>query len=173
MTFHRDRFKENEMVIVVMGVSGVGKTTIGRRLSSELGWPFVDADDLHPATNVEKMRRGTPLDESDRAPWIAKVRAEVERLLAHPGNGVVACSALRAADRARLRLDPRQMKFVHLVGDPAVIAQRLSTRGPHFMKAGLLPTQFAALEPPKDALTIDVRQTPEEAVLAIRTALGR
>jgi gluconokinase len=160
------------MVIVLMGVSGAGKTTIGRRLSSELGWPFVDADDLHPAANVEKMRGGTPLDERDRAPWIAKVRAEVERLLAHPGNGVVACSALKSADRARLRVDPRQVKFVHLVGDPALIAQRLSTRGPHFLKPGLLPAQFSPLQPPQAALTIDVRQTPEESVLAIRTTLG-
>jgi gluconokinase len=122
---------------------------------------------------VAKLRRGEPLDDADRAPWIAKVRAEVERLLRPPGDGVVACSALKATDRASLLVDPARVRLVHLEGAPDLIAERLSTRGAHFMPAALLPTQFAALERPEDALAVDVRKTPREIVRDIRTSIGR
>ncbi|MGK4006962.1 gluconokinase [Sorangium sp. So ce1036] len=160
------------MIVLVMGVSGAGKTTVGARLARELGWAFVDADDLHPAANIEKMRAGKPLDEQDRAPWIAALSARVAQLLDQGSDAVIACSALKAAHRARLLVDPARMRVVHLTGDPALIAARLSARRDHFMPPGLLPTQLAALEPPEDAVRVDIGRTPGEITAAIRRAIG-
>lgn len=155
-----------------MGVSGAGKTTVGQRLARDLGWEFVDADDLHPATNVEKMRAGKPLDDQDRAPWLAALSACIRRLLDDGRDAVIACSALKAAYRAQLLVDPARMRLVHLTGDPSLIAARLATRSDHFMPAGLLSTQLAALEPPEDALRVDVGGTPDEIAADVRRALG-
>lgn len=160
------------MIVLVMGVSGAGKTTVGARLARELGWELVDADDLHPAANIEKMRAGKPLDDRDRAPWIAALTARIRRLLDEGRGAVIACSALKAAYRAQLLVDPARMRLVHLTGDPALIAARLAARKDHFMPAGLLATQLAALEPPEDAIRVDISGTPEEIVAAIRRALG-
>lgn len=160
------------MIVLVMGVSGAGKTTVGTRLARELGWAFVDADDLHPAANIEKMRAGKPLDDQDREPWIAALVDCITRLLDEGRDAVLACSALRAAHRARLLVDPARMRIVHLTGDPALIAARLSARTNHFMPPGLLPTQLAALEPPEDAVRVDIGGTPDEITATIRRALG-
>ncbi|MDC0682791.1 gluconokinase [Sorangium atrum] len=160
------------MIVLVMGVSGAGKTTVGARLARELGWELVDADDFHPAANIEKMRSGKPLDDRDRAPWIAALTARIRQLLDEGRGAVIACSALKAAYRAQLLVDPARMRLVHLTGDPALIAARLSARKDHFMPAGLLATQLAALEPPEDAIRVDISGTPEEIVAAIRRALG-
>ncbi|WP_436626000.1 gluconokinase [Sorangium sp. So ce136] len=160
------------VIVIVMGVSGAGKTTVGVQLARELGWAFVDADDLHPAANIEKMRSGKPLDEQDRAPWIAALVARIRQLLDEGRSAVIACSALKEAHRAQLLVDPARMRLVHLTGDPALIAARLATRAHHFMPPDLLPTQLAALEPPEDALRVDVGGTPEEIAATIRRALG-
>ncbi|WP_437289402.1 gluconokinase [Sorangium sp. So ce406] len=160
------------MIVLVMGVSGAGKTTVGQRLARDLAWEFVDADDLHPAANVEKMRAGKPLDDQDRAPWLAALAACIRRLLDEGRDAVIACSALKAAYRAQLLVDPAQMRLVHLTGDPALIAARLASRSGHFMPAGLLATQLAALEPPEDALRVDIGGTPDEIAADVRRALG-
>ncbi|WP_437690922.1 gluconokinase [Sorangium sp. So ce176] len=160
------------MIVLVMGVSGAGKTTVGQRLARDLGWEFVDADDLHPPTNVEKMRAGKPLDDQDRTPWLAALSACIRRLLDEGREAVIACSALKAAYRAQLLVDPARMRLVHLTGDPSLIAARLAARSNHFMPAGLLSTQLAALEPPEDALRVDVGGTPDEIAADVRRALG-
>ncbi|WP_437572201.1 gluconokinase [Sorangium sp. So ce542] len=160
------------MIVVVMGVSGAGKTTVGVRLARDLGWEFLDADDLHPAANIEKMRAGKPLDDRDRAPWLAALAARIRQLLDAGRDAVIACSALKAAYRAQLLVDPARMRLVHLTGDPALIAARLASRTEHFMPPGLLATQLAALEPPEDALRVDIGGTPEEIAAAVRRALG-
>jgi gluconokinase len=149
--------------VVVMGATGVGKTTVGRALAERLGAAFADADDLHPATNVAKMSRGEPLDDEDRAPWLHVVGAW---LAGHPG-GVVACSALRRAYRDRLRAAAPDTVFLHLVGGPDVIGERVASRTDHFMPTSLVASQLRTLEPlePDEAgLEIDCT-LPVEAIV--------
>lgn len=165
----RDRRKP---VIVLMGVTGAGKTTVGQRLADALGWPFLEGDELHPPGNIDKMRRGIPLTDADRAPWLERLRARIERYLAHDQPAVVASSALREAYRERLRADPGAVRFVYLKGDPALLRHRLETRPGHFMKPPLLGTQLALLEEPADALVIDAALPVEEIVPRIRAAFG-
>ncbi|HKM98930.1 MAG TPA: gluconokinase [Candidatus Binataceae bacterium] len=160
------------MVILLMGVSGSGKTTIGRILAAALGWEFHDADELHPAANRDKMRRGIPLTDSDRAPWLSSVRDLIDDRLARNGNAVVACSALKQSYRERIVADPSKVRLVYLKGSPELVARRLARRSGHFMPASLLPSQLAALEEPRDALTIDISGTPEQIADSIRTAVG-
>jgi gluconokinase len=157
------------MIVVLMGVAGTGKTTIGTLLGHELVWPFHDADDFHPPANVEKMRRGIPLTDADRDGWLAALRAFIDGLA---GPAVLACSALKAAYRDRLAGGRDDVRFVHLTGDPALLRQRLEQRRGHYMPASLLDSQLATLEPPADAVTVDVAGTPEEIVATIRRALG-
>lgn len=147
-------------VIVVMGVSGCGKTTVGRMLAERLLWEFLEADALHPPANIAKMTAGTPLDDSDRAPWLSEVRAGIEACTARGGKTVVACSALKASYRLMLAPDPANIRFVHLRGEFALLAGRLGERSGHFMKEGLLKSQFEALEAPTDALTLDAALPP-------------
>lgn len=160
------------MVVIVMGVAGAGKTTIGSRLAAELGWEFCDADDLHPAANVAKMRGGRPLDDRDRGPWIDRIARLVASWVASGRNVVLACSALRAPHRARLRVDREQVRFVHLQGPPGLVAQRLAKRSGHFMPAELLGSQLRALDPPVDAVVVSILPPPDEIVAAVRRALG-
>jgi gluconokinase len=149
--------------VVVMGATGVGKSTVGRALAEQLGAPFADADDLHPATNVAKMSRGEPLDDEDRGPWLDAVAAW---LIGHPG-GVMACSALRRTYRERLRAAAPRTGFLHLVGGPEVIGERVSSRADHFMPASLVASQLQALEPLEpDEAGIEVDCTlPVEAIV--------
>lgn len=161
------------IVLVVMGVSGAGKTRLGRALAAALGWDFADADDFHSPANVAKMRAGTPLDDDDRAPWLTALRVEIERRLTLGQPLVLACSALKQAYRDTLRAgDADRVRLVHLDGPAELIAARLSARGGHYMPSTLLGSQIAALEPPTDALRIDISLTTEAQVAAVRSALG-
>ncbi|HEX7085881.1 MAG TPA: gluconokinase [Vicinamibacterales bacterium] len=160
------------MVLVIMGVTGAGKTTVGERLAAELGWRFHDADDFHPPENKAKMNAGIPLTDEDRWPWLRALRDVIEQALADGAHAVVTCSALKQAYRDVLAGGLDGVTFVHLTGDPEILARRLASRRGHFMNPALLDSQIATLEPPEGALEIDVALTPEEQVRAIRTALG-
>ena len=152
--------------VVVTGVSGSGKTTVGARLAQRLGWRFVDGDDLHPPANRAKMRDGLPLTDADRWPWLATVA----HLLDHADPEVVACSALRRRYRDFLRGDRPGVRFVHLAADRALIGERLARRTGHFFPAGLADSQFATLEEPapdEDALIVDAGQPPDTIVAEI------
>ena len=158
------------MIVVLMGVCGCGKSTVGRALAQELAWTFVDADELHPLTNVEKMASGIPLTDQDRWPWYERIVAEL-RLLGAGGNHVVlACSALKQAYRDRLA-SAGDVRVVYLKGDAATIEPRISSRAGHFMPASLLASQFAALEEPIDAFVVDVAQPVDAQVALIARAL--
>jgi gluconokinase len=147
-----------DLRIIIMGVSGCGKSSVGAGLSQRLGIPYRDGDDLHPAANVEKMRAGHPLTDDDRWPWLDRVAA----VLAVDAPVIVGCSALRRAYRDRLRAGAGgPVHFVHLAGSRELLAKRMSARTGHYMPLSLLDTQLAALEPPSpdEAQTIDIDQT--------------
>jgi gluconokinase len=161
------------VIVIVFGVSGAGKTTIGKLLAKRLGWRFLEADDFHPRANIEKMHNGLPLADEDRWPWLKLLRQEIERSLAANKNAVLACSALKRKYRERLRVSDN-VKFVLLRGDYALIEKQLHSRRGHFMNLDLLRSQFADLEEPKldeDVLTIELGRTPEELVEEIETKL--
>jgi gluconokinase len=159
------------MVILLMGVTGSGKTTIGRVLAESLQWQFVDADDFHPFANITKMSAGIPLDDDDRAPWLAALRAAIENWLRSKNSVVLACSALKQAYRDQLMRSP-EVRLVYLRGSPQLIDRRLSQRHHHYMNPRLMPSQFAVLEEPSDAVVIDVDATVPEIVTNIRASLG-
>jgi gluconokinase len=159
--------------VIIFGVSGAGKTTIGELLARELGWHFYEADDFHSPANIEKLHRGIPLRDEDRWPWLEKLRELIERSVAANENAVLACSALKRAYRDRLRVSD-QVKFVFLRGDYALISVHLRQRHGHFMNPALLQSQFADLEEPKPdegVLTIELGRTPQEIVEQIKTKL--
>ena len=161
------------MVVILMGVSGAGKTTVGRGLAARLGWTFHDGDDLHTPANVEKMSRGVPLTDEDRLPWLLALRKLIEGCLRRGEDAVVACSALKRSYREILRGGDEDVVFVYLKADPRRIAERLERRHGHFAKRSLLESQLAALEEPspEEALTVDVSGTPEETVEEVRRNL--
>lgn len=159
------------IVILFMGVSGSGKTTIGLQLAAELGWSFRDADDFHPPENVAKMSSGVPLTDEDRAPWLGSIRAHITAALDRGENAIVTCSALKEAYRAAAIPDRKRVKVVHLTGDYDVILDRMNKREGHFMKPEMLQSQLATLQRPATALEIDVAKTPEAIVSDIREAL--
>jgi len=159
------------MVIVLMGVTGSGKTTIGRRLAAELGWKYFDADDFHPRANVEKMRTGIPLDDVDRIPWLETLRDLIRNCLEQGENSVLACSALKQSYREYLLIDER-VKLIYLKGEYELIEKRLSERQGHFMNPKLLKSQFAALEEPEPDVQVDISLSPGEITQAIRNRLG-
>jgi gluconokinase len=160
------------MVIIVMGVSGSGKTTIGTQLAEALDWTFVDADDFHPAANVEKMRRGIPLTEEDRRPWLSALRLHITEWLEGRRSIVLACSVLKARYRRELLVDPSRMRLVYLKGAYSVIERRLAGRRGHFMGPELLASQYAALEEPDEAVIVDAGLSPQDLVQEIRKRLG-
>jgi gluconokinase len=153
-----------------MGVAGSGKTTVGRLLASETRWPFYDGDDLHPASNIEKMKRGVALSDSDREPWLDAVREVIIDLLRRGENGIVACSALKKSYRDRLLIDER-VQLVYLKGDFRLMEERLKHRSGHFMAPELLHSQFEILEEPEDALYVDVSLSPNAIVRSIHEQL--
>lgn len=160
------------MVIVLMGVSGVGKTTVGMLLARALGAEFAEGDSYHPPANVEKMRNGAPLDDEDRWPWLQILAAEIDSWLAEDRDVVLACSALKRAYRDLLAHGRPEVRFVYLKGEAALLRARLDQRRGHYMPPTLLASQLAALEEPDDALTIDVSGPPEVIVEQIRVALA-
>jgi gluconokinase len=164
--------REAAPIVVVMGVSGVGKTTIGRLLADQLGWAFVEGDDLHPPANVEKLRRGEALDDADRAPWLRALRQRIDELATAGRSAVVTCSALKAAYRDVLARGRPELRFVWLVAPPDRIRERLRDRRGHFMPPALLASQLDTLEPPDDALRVDATRSPDAIVTAIRRGLG-
>jgi len=135
-------------VLVFMGVSGSGKTTVGALVAGRLGWNFAEADDFHPAANIAKMRSGIPLDDADRLPWLRAIAAQIDRWRAEGKNGVVTCSALKRPYRDIIIGDRPEVRLVYLKGDRDLIAHRLAARHGHFMPPGLLDSQFADLEEP-------------------------
>ena len=142
--------------LLVMGVSGAGKTSVGRALASRLDWDFYDADDFHPPENVAKMTRGAPLDDTDRAPWLASLHDLISHCLRENRPGVLACSALKDRHRRQLLEGNRDVRIVYLKGDYDLIRSRLSARPGHYMKSDLLQSQFQALEEPVDAFSVDI-----------------
>jgi gluconokinase len=159
------------MFIIVFGVTGSGKTTIGTLLAKELGWQFYDADNFHPAANVEKMRQGIPLNDDDRIPWLAKLQALIRSYTDKGENAVLACSALRESYRQYLQAGG-EVKFIYLKGDFVLIQQRLNNRRGHYMNPNLLQSQFNTLEEPRPEITvIDIAPTPALIVQAIRKEL--
>lgn len=160
------------MIVVVMGVSGAGKTTIGTRLARQMGWPFYEGDEFHPPANIAKMTRGQPLTDADRRPWLAAVGELIARLGREEKSAVIACSALKQKYRRRLAAaGGGTVRFVHLVADAATIRARLTGRPDHFMDPDLLASQFDDLEEPRNALAIDATQGPETIVREIRREL--
>jgi len=162
------------MVIVVMGVTGAGKTTVGMRLAKQLRWRFFDADSFHLAVNIAKMRRGIPLTDADREPWLRRVQALIVTLLADRVDAVVACSALTRRYRARLGVQRPGVRLVYLRATNALLLKRLQRRRGHFASPRLLRSQFAILEEPapEDALILDAAQPVARIVAAIRMAFG-
>ncbi len=153
-----------------MGVSGTGKTTVGLLLAEELGWSFIDADDFHSAASREKMARGEPLDETDRAQWLRALHAAIVDWLAQQRNVVLACSALKKSHREQLRAGPA-VEFVHLQGDFDLVQARLRKRRGHFMNPGLLQSQFDLLEEPAQAVTVSIAAAPDAIAREIRQKL--
>ncbi len=159
------------MVILVMGVAGSGKSTVGQLLAHELGWSFADADDFHPPANIAKMAAGQPLTDADRAPWLAALRAHIDTCLARNENAVVACSALKESYRRILVPDTKRVPVVYLHGSRELLLSRISGRNGHYMKPAMLDSQLATLEPPADVLSLDVTPPPDVLVAKIREAL--
>ena len=159
------------MIIIVMGVSGSGKSTVGSRLASELGWAFYDADDFHNEINRDKMAQGIPLTDDDRASWLASLQELIQKNINSATPIVLACSALKESYRNILKVD-EQVKFVYLKGGYAEIESRLKNRAGHFMPVKLLVSQFETLEEPENALTVEVTHTLEEIIKIIRKGLA-
>lgn len=159
------------MVIILMGVSGSGKTTVGRLLARALGWQFYEGDDFHPPANIEKMQQGRPLTDDDRWPWLAALMAVIDRCLAQGTNAVLGCSALKQSYRDYLIGDRLEVTLVYLKGSYDLLSQRLAQRQGHFMPRDLLTSQFATLEEPQQGVIVDVANAPEALVAEIRQAL--
>ncbi|WP_100444124.1 gluconokinase [Glycomyces xiaoerkulensis] len=163
------------MCLVVMGVSGSGKTTVAEGLASRLAWPVAEGDRFHPAANIAKMESGLPLDDEDRAPWLRSIRDWIGERAAAGQNAVVTCSALKRSYRDLLRGVDASVRFVHLSGAGAVIAERLGARSGHFMPPRLLDSQFGDLEPLESGeagITADVGAEPEEIIAHVLERLG-
>jgi gluconokinase len=159
------------MVIILMGVAGSGKTTVGEALARRLAWPFYDADDFHPAYNREKMRRGIPLDDNDRRPWLQALRAAIVRCVDAQQDTIFTCSALKQSYREFLTTDTEGVKFAYLAGSEQLIGERLRLRRGHFFEPKLLHSQFEELEAPAGVLTIDISPPPAAIVDSIIAAL--
>jgi len=159
------------MIVIVMGVVGSGKTTVGTLLAEQLGWEFADGDDFHPAGNVEKIRNGLPLSDADRAPWLDRLSQAIRDWTRATRNVVLACSALKGKYRQKLAVGP-EVRFVYLKGNAALIAERLRARHGHFAGESILASQLADLEEPESAVIVDIIATPGQIVSQVRKKLG-
>jgi gluconokinase len=155
------------MIIVLMGVTGSGKSTVGNLLAQQLGWRFFEGDDFHSPDNIQKLRRGEPLSDEDRKPWLEAIREAIRTAIDRGENAVIACSALKKSYRKVLQIDG-QVSFVYLKASIALIQERLKNRVGHFMNPSLIQSQFATLEEPGEGLQIDAGLSPAEIVQVIR-----
>jgi len=167
---------KNGHALVVMGVSGSGKTTVAELLAEQLGWPFMEGDRLHPEANVEKMRQGIPLNDADRAPWLDQIGEELKSWGAAGKSGVMTCSALKRAYRDRIRAARPDVRFVYLKGSEALIGARVAARHHEYMPPSLLRSQFDTLEEPSPdesgVVTVDAGGSADEEVATVISALG-
>ncbi len=161
-----------KLAVVLMGVTGCGKTTIGELLSRELGWVFLDGDDFHPETNVRKMAEGVPLTDDDRYPWLERLATEMGERIDAGSNCILACSALKRRYREILAAGRGEVRFAHLQGPEELIGRRLTERPHRYMPASLLRSQFEALEESPESLVVDISTTPEDAIRQIRRGFG-
>jgi gluconokinase len=159
------------MIILLMGVTGSGKSAVGKRLALELGWRFLEGDDFHSAGNIQKLRQGEPLSDEDRKPWLEAIREAIGASIERGENTVVACSALKETYRRMLEIS-EQINFVYLKATLSLIQERLKNRAGHFMNPNLMQSQFDTLEEPEEALQIDAGLTPTEIVQVIRNKLS-
>ncbi len=159
------------MIVIVMGVVGAGKSTIGRLLAEQLGWEFADADDFHPPENVDKIRHGISLNDNDRKPWLERLRFAITGWIAERRSVVLACSALKRAYRRELAVAP-EVQFVYLKGAPDLITGRLRSRQGHFAGEQILAGQLADLEEPEGAVVVDIASSPDKIVEDTRRKLG-
>lgn len=155
-----------------MGVAGCGKTTVGRKLATSLGWKYFEADDFHTPANKVKMGSGLPLSDTDREPWLASIKAKMDECRDAGQSSVFTCSALKEKYRTKLGINASDVTLVHLAGDLDTIMARVGKREGHYMKADMVQSQFYVLEAPKNALTFDIKQSPEEIVQAIIAQLA-
>jgi len=159
-------------IVLVMGVAGSGKTTVGQLLAHQLGWQFNDADEFHSPANVAKMSAGLPLSDTDREPWLGAIRTHMEHCLAERTDAVVTCSALKQAYRHVLMNGLADVRLAYLHGSRELLLARISSRQGHFMKPAILDSQLAALEQPNDALKVSIDADPPALVATIRTAFS-
>ncbi len=149
------------MVIIIMGISGSGKTTVGQQLADDLGWKYFDGDDFHSVKNIAKMSVGIPLNDDDRSVWLSQISQHIKELIKKHDNAVVSCSALKQEYRRQLQNDSEAVKFVYLKGPKALIKKRLESRSGHFMSVDLINSQFETLEEPEQVLVVDIKQSPK------------
>ncbi|MGC1783744.1 MAG: gluconokinase [Acidobacteriaceae bacterium] len=163
------------MIVILMGVTGTGKTTVGHALAQATGWQFADADDFHSQANRAKMHAGIPLDDADRAPWLRSLHDQIAAWVHNNANAILACSALKESYRATLTagMPQNSVRFIYLTGPESVIRTRLEARTGHYMPPSLLPSQLATLEPPKDAIEISVVPPVAQIVQQILSELAK
>lgn len=161
------------MIIVVMGISASGKSTLGSALAKKLGWEFLEGDDYHSQANIEKMRSGTPLNDDDRLPWLRSINRTLCRLDKDGRNAVLACSALKQHYRKILARGIHQMRYVYLDGNPQLVRKRITNRKGHFMPPELFDSQIAAVEPPQNAIRVNIEQPVETQAEKVLQELER
>lgn len=161
------------MILIVMGVSGCGKSTIGQMLADKFNCGFYDGDNFHPAENIAKMSQGIPLNDDDRAPWLRAIQQAAHQLIVEGKDGVFACSALKERYRAVLLENNPDTYFVYLKGSYETIWERMSARSGHYMKAGMLQSQFDALEEPANAITVNISDAPKTIVAEVLKQLSK
>ena len=159
------------MIIILMGVTGAGKTAIGKMLAEELEYAFYEGDEFHSQNNIEKMNHGIPLDDNDRLPWLLSIRGLIENCAQEKKNAVITCSALKSSYRSILIKNENEINLIYLKGDRDMIQTRLETRKNHFMNPGLLASQFDILEEPKNAIYADISKDEKTIVESIRLKL--
>ena len=169
----RSTFVEQPVALVLMGVSGSGKTVVGTRLAEKLGYEFLDADNFHPPANIEKMKHGIPLTDEDRLPWLQNLHSELKSRLTRGRSVILACSALKESYRTILAENLSQVRFVYLHVDKATLTERLQKRAGHFFPKELLESQLATLEVPHDALVVEENRPLDEVVDSIVKAVER